>query len=61
MSKYEKLMLGIQLHLLKEAKIQTAILKGESPAHAEVEYGKLSNYATVVQKAASEVGLIFIA
>lgn len=60
MNKFERYMLILQLHVLKEAKVQTAILKGESPSEADVKYGKLSSYSVGIQQAAAEAGVICI-
>ena len=60
MNKFERYMLMLQLHVLKEAKVQTAILRGESPSEADVKYGKLSSYDFGIQQAAAEAGMICI-
>lgn len=60
MNKFERYMLMLQLNVLKEAKVQTAILKGESPSEANVKYGKLSSYNLLIQQAASDAGVICI-
>ena len=60
MNKFERYMLMLQLHVLKEAKVQTAILKGESPSEADVKYGRLSSYSYPIQQAAAEAGVVCI-
>ena len=60
MNKFQRYMLMLQLHILKEAKVQTAVLQGESPSGADVKYGKLSSYSFEIQQAAAEAGIICI-